>query len=114
MNKNFAFSKTNYLLLIVGFLIIVLGFILMSGSGSTEEAFNPDIFSTRRIIVAPVVCLFGFLFIIFAILWTGNKQANSSSADEDLTATPAAAPRAEVKSEPAARPSFVSDLKLKK
>lgn len=114
MNKNFAFSKTNYLLLIVGFLIIVLGFILMSGSGSTEEAFNPDIFSTRRIIVAPVVCLFGFLFIIFAILWTGKAQACSASAtDEDLTNAPVT-PKAEAKSEPAARPSFVSDLKLKK
>ena len=66
--RNFAFGKMNYLLLIVGFLIVVAGFVLMAGPGTTEEAFNPDIFSTRRIVVAPMVCLFGFLFVIVAIL----------------------------------------------
>ena len=68
-SNNFAFTKTNYILLIIGFLIIVAGFILMSGDATTEEAFNPDIFSDRRIKIAPMVCLFGFLFEIVAILW---------------------------------------------
>ena len=76
MNKNFAFSKINYILLIVGFLIVVAGFILMSGSGTTEEAFNPDIFSTRRIVVAPLVCLFGFIFVVVAILVKPKKIKN--------------------------------------
>lgn len=74
MNKNFAFSKINYILLIVGFLIVVAGFILMSGSGTTEEAFNPDIFSTRRIVVGPMVCLVGFLFVVVAILVKSKKN----------------------------------------
>lgn len=69
MKEHFAFGKINYILLIVGFLIVVAGFILMSGPGTTEEAFEPDIFSTRRIVVAPMVSLFGFLFVIVAILW---------------------------------------------
>ena len=47
--RNFAFSKTNYILLIAGMAIVIIGFILMSGGSSTEEAFNPDIFSDRRI-----------------------------------------------------------------
>ena len=74
MKDNFAFGKINYILLIVGMLVVIAGFILMSGSGTTEAAFNPDIFSVRRIVVAPMVCLTGFLFIIVAILWKGGKK----------------------------------------
>lgn len=66
--RNFAFGKTNFILLAIGMIIVIIGFILMSGSGSTETTFNPDIFSVRRIKVAPVMCLFGFLFIIYGIL----------------------------------------------
>ena len=72
--KNFAFSKINYILLTAGFIIIVVGFILMSGDATTEAAFCPDIFSTVRIKVAPMVCLFGFLFEIVAILWPAKKE----------------------------------------
>ena len=72
--SKFAFSKTNYILLIVGLAVIVLGFILMSGSGTTEEAFNPEIFNDTRIKVAPMVSLFGFLFVIVAILWPAKKD----------------------------------------
>lgn len=66
--RNFAFDKVNYILLAVGMAIVVLGFILMSGGSSTEAAYNPDIFSVRRIKVAPVVCLFGFLSMIYAVM----------------------------------------------
>ena len=72
-----AFNKINYILLFVGFAIVVLGFILMSGAPTTEEAFNPDIFSTRRVVVAPLVSLFGFLFVIVAILWKTPKKVKS-------------------------------------
>ena len=72
--NNFAFSKINYILLVVGLVIIVIGFALMSGDSTTEEAFNAEIFSDRRIKVAPVVCLFGFLFEIVAILWPSKKR----------------------------------------
>ena len=74
--KNLAFTKINYTLLLVGFAIIVIGFILMSGDATTEEAFNPDIFSDMRTKVAPMVCLFGFIFEIVAILWP-SKTSNS-------------------------------------
>ena len=66
--KNFAFDKTNYLLLAAGMVVIIIGFLLMSGPGSTEMAFEPDIFSVRRIKVAPVVCFLGFVFMIYGIL----------------------------------------------
>lgn len=64
----FAFTRTNFILLAVGMAVVILGFILMAGGGTTEEAFNPEIFSARRIKVAPVVCLFGYLFMVYAIL----------------------------------------------
>ena len=84
--KDFAFSKTNYILLVVGFAVVILGFILMSGGSTTEEALNPDIFSTRRIVIAPMVCLVGFLFVIVAILW---RQKDHDEREEDtFTPTP--------------------------
>ena len=66
--KNFAFDRVNYILLAVGMAVVIIGFILMSGDGSTEAAYNPDIFSARRIKVAPVVCLAGFVSMIYAVI----------------------------------------------
>ena len=61
-------------------------FILMSGSGSSETVFNPDVFSVRRIKVAPIVCLFGFLFIIYAILrkpaYTPLEEENEGGGEK--------------------------------
>lgn len=72
--KKFAFDKTNFILLAVGMAIIILGFLLMTGPGSTEGYFEPDIFSVRRIKVAPAICLFGFVFMIYGILKKPKKQ----------------------------------------
>ena len=72
MNK-FAFDKVNYILLAIGMAIIIIGFILMRGGGSDEVAFNADIFSIRRIKVAPAVCFFGFIFMIYGIMHKPKK-----------------------------------------
>ena len=64
--RDFAFDKVNYILLAIGMAVVLIGFLLMSGDGSTETAYNPDIFSARRIKVAPVVCLLGFVSMIYA------------------------------------------------
>ena len=66
--KNLSYDKMNYILLAVGMAVVVLGFILMSGGSSDETAYNPDIFSVRRIKVAPVVCLIGFVSMIYAVI----------------------------------------------
>jgi hypothetical protein len=66
--RNFAFDKTNFILLAVGMAIVVVGFLLMTGAGSTDSAFEPDIFSARRIKVAPIVCLVGFVSMIYAVI----------------------------------------------
>ena len=66
--RNLAFDKTNFIIFAVGMLVDILGFILMSGAGSDETVFDNDIFSVRRIKVAPVVCFVGFISIIYAII----------------------------------------------
>ncbi len=74
MDKNnkkmeFALAKENYRLLIIGFVIIIIGFLLMMGGGSEDpNVFDEDIFSFRRITLAPLVVLFGFGFEIYAIM----------------------------------------------
>ncbi len=66
--RDFAFDKVNYILLAVGMAVVVIGFLLMRGGGSTETAYEPDIFSARRIKVAPLVCLIGFVSMIYAVV----------------------------------------------
>lgn len=66
--QKFAFDKTNFILLAIGMIVIIIGFLLMTGPGTTETTFEPDIFSVRRIKVAPAICFFGFIFMIYAIL----------------------------------------------
>ena len=66
--RDFAFGRMNYILLAIGMAVIILGFILMSGSGSNETAFAPDIFSARRIKLAPAVCFAGFIFMMYGIM----------------------------------------------
>ena len=66
--KNFAFDKKNFILLAVGMVIVIIGFLLMTGPGSTDSVYEPDIFSARRTKVAPLVCLFGFVSMIYAVV----------------------------------------------
>lgn len=74
----FALGKENYKLMAIGFAIIVVGFILMAGGGSNDpNVFNPDIFSFRRITLAPIVLLIGFAFEIFAIMWKPKNKNQS-------------------------------------
>ncbi|MCI5814617.1 MAG: DUF3098 domain-containing protein [Prevotella sp.] len=66
--KNFAFDKVNFILLAAGMLVVILGFVLMAGGGSTDEAYDPEIFSAMRIKVAPVMCFIGFVSMVYAIV----------------------------------------------
>lgn len=68
-SAGFALGKQNYKLLAIGFAIIVIGFVLMVGGGSGDpNVFSEDIFSFRRITLAPIIVLFGFVFEIYAIM----------------------------------------------
>ena len=68
-DTGFALGKENLRLLMIGFLIIVVGFILMIGGKSNDlNVFNKDIFSFQRIVLAPIVVFVGFIFEIYAIM----------------------------------------------
>jgi hypothetical protein len=72
--KDFAFGRMNYILLAIGMLVVILGFILMGGDGSTDQAYNPDIFSATRIKVAPIICLLGFVSMIYAVVYKSKDE----------------------------------------
>ena len=73
--RDFAFGRMNYILLAVGMAVVIIGFLLMSGSGSSDTTYNPDIFSARRIKVAPVVCLLGFVSMIYAVVHRSKSDS---------------------------------------
>lgn len=62
------FGRKNYILLMAGSILILSGYLLMSGKGSDLTAYNPDIFSTLRIRIAPMLCLTGYLINIFGLV----------------------------------------------
>lgn len=76
--KDFAFDKINFILLAIGMAVVIVGFILMSGPGSTEQQFDPGIFDARRIKVAPLVCLAGYVFMIYAIVRAPKDKQDAS------------------------------------
>lgn len=77
MDKNkFAFTRKNFILLAIGMAIVIIGFILMAGSGSTETHFAPEIFSAQRIKVAPAVCFVGFVVIAMSILYPSKEKTD--------------------------------------
>jgi len=68
-DKGFALGKENIRLLAIGFLIIVVGFVLMIGGKSEGfNVFNKEIFNFQRITLAPIVVMIGFIFEIYAIM----------------------------------------------
>lgn len=72
--RDYAFGKENFLLIAAAVACIVIGFLLMSGGGSGDSSFNPEIFSARRVVVAPVVTVIGFVAMILGILWNGKDK----------------------------------------
>ncbi|MBQ1275586.1 MAG: DUF3098 domain-containing protein [Flavobacteriales bacterium] len=73
--KKVLFTRENYILVAVGLVVIMLGFLLMSG-GNNEDVtvFNPDIFSSRRIFWAPLVVILGFVIEMVAIFYEKKEK----------------------------------------
>lgn len=73
--KNFALGKMNYIIIAVAVVMIITGFVLMTGPSTTiEHGFEPDIFSARRIKIAPLTCFIGFLVMILGILYPNKRH----------------------------------------
>ena len=69
-----AFGKINYILMAVGILLLALGYILLAGGGSGDpNVFNPAMFDTRRLVVAPILIVLGFVVEIVAIMYKNKK-----------------------------------------
>ena|ERR1041385_1006313 len=65
----FAFGRENYLYMLGGVAVLIIGYLLMVGGGADKpENFNPEIFSTRRVTVAPVTLLIGFGIVLYGIM----------------------------------------------
>ena len=72
--EEFIFGKKNYKFMLIGLAFIVIGFILMAGGGSDDpNVFNPDIYSWRRIRLAPTLVIIGLGIEIYAILANPKK-----------------------------------------
>lgn len=69
----FPLVKINFILMAIAGAAIIIGFLLMIGGSTTADGFNPDIFSTRRIVVGPGLSFLGFLFMAFAIIYRPKK-----------------------------------------
>ena len=69
-----AFGKVNYILMAVGIVVLAIGYILLAGGGSDDpNVFNPAMFDTRRLYVAPILIVLGFVVEIVAIMYKGKK-----------------------------------------
>lgn len=67
-------GRANFILMGISALIIIVGFLLMLGSSQDGDTFNPDIYSTRRIVVGPTVAILGFIAMAFAIIYNRRKK----------------------------------------
>ena len=76
--KDLAFGRMNFVLLAVGMLVVIIGLVLMGGDGTTDTAYNPDIFSARRTKVAPIVTLIGFVSMIYAVVHKPKDEATAT------------------------------------
>lgn len=78
-DKGYALPKKNLMLVAAGFVVILIGFVLMIGGGAEGTEFNPEIFSAQRVTIGPMIALFGFLFEILAILWVPSKEEKTET-----------------------------------
>jgi len=78
--KSFLFGKRNYSLFLIALSLIVLGYLLMTGSVNRGgDSFNNEIYSFRRITLAPVILLSGYSLIVFSIMSVSKSENNKEN-----------------------------------
>lgn len=81
--KSYGFTKTNLIILLISIATIVLGYILMSGGKSDDGvSFDPEVFNTMRISIAPVITTFGYIGILVAIIWRKSSKPEAQKNDK--------------------------------
>ena len=79
---DFAFGTMNYILLVAGVVLLGIGYILLSGGGSDHpNVFNPAMFDSRRLVVAPLMIVIGLIVEICAIMFR-PKEKEKPATDE--------------------------------
>ncbi|MDE6826415.1 MAG: DUF3098 domain-containing protein [Paramuribaculum sp.] len=84
--SDFPLVKINFILMIVSAVITVVGFLLMLGKGSGADEFNPDIFSTRRIVIGPTIAFIGFILMGVSIMWPSkhHRQEPENKKEDEI------------------------------
>ncbi len=72
--KVMPLGRTNYIFMCAAGVLIIVGFLLMLGGSSTGDEFNPDIYSTRRIVMGPTVAIIGFIAMAIAIIYNRKNK----------------------------------------
>ena len=84
MKKNqFALGRLNFIIMAIAFALVIFGFALMTGSSSTMEEFDPSIFSTRRIVMAPNICFAGYILMIVGILVKDKSKYKNEEVGQE-------------------------------
>lgn len=74
-------TRLNFILMAIAGAVIVIGFLLMTGAPSGADTFNPDIFSTRRIVVGPTIAFLGYIFMGAAIMWPSKSRKSHNTTE---------------------------------
>ena len=77
-------GKINFIMIAVSVLLIVIGFVLMSGSANVGDTFNSDIFSTSRTLIGPMLALAGFVLVVPSIIWRPKKKVVLRISKEEV------------------------------
>ncbi|MDR2835112.1 MAG: DUF3098 domain-containing protein [Bacteroidales bacterium] len=82
--NEFVLGNKNYIILAIGFAVLVIGYFLLSG-GKPEDptVFNPEVYSFRRITVAPIIILIGFIIEVFGIMWKFNSNKDITTNENE-------------------------------
>ncbi len=78
-------TRLNFILMAAAAVVIVIGFLLMTGAPSGQDSFNPDIFSSRRIVAGPTIAFLGYIFMGAAIMWPSRRKQPTPSETSSPT-----------------------------
>lgn len=74
--KSYGFTKTNLIILMISMAVICIGYLLMSGGKSEDGvSFDPEVFNTMRISIAPILTTLGYVGILIAIIWQPRRKS---------------------------------------